>query len=52
VAPISESRTRGAVSGPSSTIEAKEPEGDLDAEVYIGEPLDPDYLERLNQESD
>jgi hypothetical protein len=40
------------VSDPSGTNEATEPEGDEDADTYIGEPLDAQYLERLSEEAD
>lgn len=43
---------RGTGAGSFAIEEAAAPEGDEGADTYIGEPLDPDYLERLIQETD
>jgi hypothetical protein len=40
------------VSDPAETQPTIEPEDALDGESYIGPPLDPEYLERLSEETD
>lgn len=51
--PNREAPTRRETGAGSFAIEeAAAPEGDGGADTFIGEPLDPDYLERLTQETD
>jgi hypothetical protein len=52
VEPASESQYPGAVSDPSSTNEATEPEGDEDADAISASLSTPSTLERLSEEAD